>query len=162
MGSKVRHKHKHFYSILFLILGSLLLVEVLLIPSIPLLERKIDGLTPLQEKQLSLFLEQNKLLTSLATLVAGAVGGLVLNRGKGEKLSPGDLRRAIASWLLLGVSLYCGHLAQGNLVWMLDKQFFNLYNAYVVWPNKLQFWTFLAAIIITADFIFSGLNPKQA
>jgi hypothetical protein len=161
MGSRVRHQHKRFYSILFLILGCLLLVEVLLIPSRPLLEKKVDVLTPLQEKQLSLFLEQNKLLTSLATLVAGAVGGLVLNRGKGEKLAPGDLRRAIASWLLLGVSLYCGHLAQANLVWMLDKQFFNLYNTYVVWPTKLQFWTFLGAIIITADFIFSGLNREE-
>ena len=153
---------RRFYRILLLALGILLFVEVIVIPGIPLLEPKAEQLTPLQEKQLSIFLGQNKLLASLATLVAGAVGGLIMNRGKSRALRRDEVRSVVTSWLLLGVSLYSGHLAQGNLVWMLDRQFFNLYNAYVVWPNRMQFWTFLAAIIILADFIFRGLERREA
>ena len=161
MTDTPQRKPRRFYWKLVLIVGILLFIERFILPVIPLLEQRVDGITDLQNRQLDIFLGQIQLLTSLATLAAGGVGGILLNRGKETILVPSEIRRAVASIVLIGISLYCGHLAQSNIVWMLDKQFFNLSNAHVFWPTRLQFWTFLCAIIVLADFVFASLKRRE-
>ncbi len=115
-------------------------------------------LSDFQLKELETYIEMNKLLTTLATLAIGATTGFAVNRGAAAPLAPADVRKAVASWTLSGVSLYAGHFAYQQVIWMLDQRFFNLFYPRVWWPTQAQFWTFLVSVIVLADFIHGNLT----
>jgi hypothetical protein len=114
-----------------------------------------------QKRQLDIWAEMNKLLITLATLTAGAVGGFMLNRDKATPLPPGQTRRAAASWIFCALSLYFGYLAYNEATWMLSLGTFNSYNPRIWWPIRAQFWCFLISVIIFADFIYGSIRYKN-
>jgi hypothetical protein len=92
-------------------------------------------------------------------LNAGAITGFVLNRDKSIVFTPGQLR-GVASWVLGGISLYCGHWSSERVNWRLNNNFFDLYQPQVWLPGRAQFLILLAVIAVFAGFIYTSLNAK--
>ncbi len=65
-------------------------------------------LSPLQEKQLGIFVDMNKLLITLATLSLGGIGAFVFNRYKAQELPWYQVWRAV------GASSFCGLSNRGG------------------------------------------------
>lgn len=127
--------------------------EVLL-TSLPVSEELLSDLKDFQTRQLDTFLEMNKLLTTLATVAIGASTGFIAGREGKQPVLPQQMKRAVAAWILLGASIYFGYLATQQVVWMLHSRFFNLYYAGIAWPTRFQFWTFLIAVVVMAEFVY--------
>ena len=101
-------------------------------------------------------------LITLATLAMGGITGYVINRDNSVGLSPLHLRRVIASWTLCAASLYFGYLAYQQAVWMLNNGFFNPANPRIWIPTRAQFWSFLASVVVFADFVYASLQVTDA
>jgi hypothetical protein len=114
-----------------------------------------------QKRQLDIWEETNKLLITLATLTAGAIGGFVLSRDKAFPRSISHRRRAAASWIFCALSLYFGYLSYNEATWMLSLGVFNSYNPRLWWPTQAQFWSFLISVIIFADFIYGSVLDRN-
>jgi hypothetical protein len=127
---------------------------------LPYAEREIATLTPLQEKQFSLFVDMSKLLITLATLALGGIGAFVFKRYEGTSLRGAQVCRAITAWLLCVLSLYCGLFINESLIWMFQSGFFNLTNSRILLVYETQFWTLAVAILFLADFFYHGLNEQ--
>ena len=84
----------------------------------------------------------------------GGITGYVINRDKTMALSRQQLRRVVASWALCAASLYFGYLAYQQAVWMLNNGFFNPANPRIWIPTRAQFWSFLASVVVFADFVY--------
>ena len=130
------------------------------IQSRPVVEEMRTELSALETRQLDTYMETTKLLTTLATAVIGAATGFLLNRREKVKLTDAHKRRVLFSWILASASLYCGHLAYQNVIWMLNSKFFNLFYPGIAWPTRAQFWLFLLAVITLADFVYRSIAPE--
>jgi hypothetical protein len=148
-----------FYLVLLIVLCSLFALR-LFFSGLPFAEAAIESLSPLQEKQLELFRESNSLLSTLATAAIGAIGALLFNRYKDEKVPPLQRVRAIASILLSAISIYCGLFAHDSVLWMLQNHIFNVSNPRVFWSGQCQTWSFLLALLVLADFFYQGIQAE--
>ena len=146
-----------------LIAAVLLHVINALVSNMPFVEpvRDKDLVLEFQKRQLDVWTEMNKLLIALATVTVGAVGGFMLNRDKAAPLPPPQMRRAAASWIFCCLSLYFGYLSYYEATWMLSLGTFNSYNPRLWWPTRAQFWTFLIAILLLADFVYGSIRDKR-
>jgi hypothetical protein len=126
--------------------------------SLPFADAIPDYAEQLQQRQLDSYFEMIQLLITLATLALGGITGYVLNRDPAMGLSNPQLRRVVASWGLCAASLYFGYLAYQQAVWMLNNGFFNPANPRIWIPTRAQFWSFLASIVVFADFAYTGLQ----
>jgi len=65
---------------------------------------------------------------------------------------------------MCAASLYFGYLAYQQAVWMLNNGFFNPANPRIWIPTRAQFWSFLASVVVFADFVYASLqaNDKRA
>lgn len=129
--------------------------------SLPFADAIPDYAEALQQRQLDSYFEMIRLLITLATLVMGGITGYVINRGREAELGGRQLRRVIASWTLCATSLYFGYLAYQQVGWMLNHGFFNPYNPRVWIPTRGQFWSFLACVVVFADFVYVGLREAH-
>jgi len=146
-------RDRRFYRFVLLIVTVLLLIEW--IPNtFAVKATAIHSLDPLQTKQIDTFVAMTQLLISLTTAVAGALIAIVFNRYQKERLPLPQARRAMAAWTLMGASLYAGHLSYQNLLHMLHNSYFDIFEVRIVWPSRLQFWSFLLSIVVVADFVF--------
>ena len=142
---------RHLYAQLVGIAAFLLLLQFLLARH-PVVEPVITQLDELQKKRLDIYLDLVKLLITGGGLTLGAITGFVLNRDKSIVFTPDQLRKVVASWVLGGISLYCGYWSIERVDWMLNNNFFDLYQPQVWLPGRAQFLTLLAAIAVFADF----------
>jgi hypothetical protein len=149
-----------FYLLFSLTILLLLGFEAFL-ASVPFAEAIPDYSQELQKRQLDAYFEMIKLLITLATLALGGITGYVINRDRAIGLAGGQLRRVIASWTLCAASLYFGYLAYQQVVWMLNNGFFNPFNPRVWIPTRAQFWSFLACIVVFADFVYGSLHSCE-
>ena len=117
-----------------------------------------DYAEQLQQRQLDSYFEMIQLLITLATVVIGGITGYVINRDNTMGLSTPQVRRVVASWALCAASLYFGYLAYQQAVWMLNNGFFNTANPRIWIPTRAQFWSFLASVVVFADFVYSSLQ----
>lgn len=146
-----------FYVLLSITAFVLIAFEAFL-TSLPFAEPILDFAQALQQRQLDFYFEMIGLLITLATAAMGGIAGFVLNRDKVAALSRRQLRRVLASWTLGAVSLYFGYLAYQQAVAMLANGVFNPSNPRVWVPTRAQFWSFLACVIVFADFVYTGLQ----
>lgn len=161
-----RLRYFRFYSVRFYFL--FLCVVLLLVgldyglSKLPFVEPIPDYADDLRKKQVESWTEMIKLLIALATLSIGAITGFVVNRDKSTGLTPPQIRRVLASWILCGASLYFGYLSYQQGTWMLSQGVFNPNpdNLRLWLPTRAQFWTFLISIVVFADYIYSGLQKK--
>jgi hypothetical protein len=114
-----------------------------------------------QKRQVDIWAEMNKLLITLATAMAGALGAFMLNRDKTSPLSAEQMRRAAASWIFCAFSLYFGYLSYSEATLILSHGVFNSYTPRLWWPMEAQFWTFLISVILFADFIYGSIQDKH-
>lgn len=149
-------RRRLIYILLPATLGLMFGFEVIL-SSVNITEEVFSELKDFQTKQLDIFLEMNKLMTTLATVAIGAAAGFLA----GKKAADVPSRRVLPVWILFGVSLYCGFLANQQVVWMLSKRFFNLYYPGIAWPSRIQFWAFLLGVFLMADVVYSSLGQEK-
>ena len=117
-----------------------------------------DFADELRQRQLDSYFQMIELLITLATLAMGGITGYVINRDNTMGLTPRLRRRVIASWTLCAASLYFGYLAYQQAVWMLNTGFFNPANPRIWIPTRAQFWSFLASVVVFADFVYATLQ----
>jgi hypothetical protein len=120
----------------------------------------VTELNELQEKQLELFNESNKLLTTLATVSFGALGALIFHRYKDQRLPKSQIWRAMTASIALGFSLFAGYVAQERVLTMLDVGFFDLFNTSIYWPTQVQFWGFLTAALVLGLFVHADFTRE--
>jgi hypothetical protein len=132
--------------------------------SLPFADAIPDFAAELQQRQLDSYFQMIELLITLTTLAMGGITGYVINRDNTIGLSSPQLRRVIASWTMCAASLYFGYLAYQQAVWMLNNGFFNPANPRIWIPTRAQFWSFLASVVVFADFVYASLqaNDKRA
>jgi hypothetical protein len=130
--------------------------------SLPFADAIPDFAQELQQRQLDSYFQMIELLITLATLAMGGITGYVINRDNRVGLSPLHLRRVVASWALCAASLYFGYLAYQQAVWMLNNGFFNPANPRIWIPTRAQFWSFLASVVVFADFVYASLQVTDA
>jgi hypothetical protein len=120
-----------------------------------------DYAEQLQQRQLDSYFEMIQLLITLATLAIGGITGYVINRDNTMGLSARQVRRVVASWAMCAASLYFGYLAYQQAVWMLNNGFFNPGNPRIWIPTRAQFWSFLASVVVFADFVYTSLQVSD-
>ena len=162
MTSKTRPSFWSHLYVQFLAVGCVLLVLEVLLTKVSLVEPRVSDLNELQKRRLDIYIDLTKLLITASGVTIGAITGFVLNRDKSIQFSPSQLRKIVASWGLAGVSMYCGYLSIQQVIWMLSVGFFDLYEAHLWLPSRLQFLTLLASIAVFADFIHGSLNKPEA
>jgi hypothetical protein len=104
---------------------------------------------------LDVFLEVNKLMTTLASAAIAATAGFF----SGSRAA--DTRRLAVVWIAFGLSLYAGFVTSQQVIWMLDKRFFNLYYPGIVWPSRIQFWGFLIGMLMLAEVVHHSIREKE-
>ena len=130
--------------------------------SLPFADAIPDYAQQLQQRQLDSYFEMIQLLITLSTVTIGGITGYVINRDNTKGLSHQQLRRVVASWGLCAASLYFGYLAYQQAVWMLNNGFFNPANPRIWIPTRAQFWSFLASVVVFADFVYMSLQVTDA
>ena len=120
-----------------------------------------DFADQLRQRQLDSYFQMIELLITMATLAMGGITGYVINRDNTMGLSRVMRRRVVASWALGAASLYFGYLAYQQAVWMLDNGFFNPANPRIWIPTRAQFWSFLASVVVFADFVYASLQATD-
>ena len=150
-----------FY-VLFATTVSILVAFEALLTSLPFADAIPDYAAALEQRQLDAYLEMIRLLVTLATLAMGGITGFIVNHGRTNLVTGRQRRRAIASWVLCAASLYFGYLAHQQVVWMLNNGFFNPTNPRVWIPTRAQFWSFLACVVVFADFAYGTLKSSAS
>ena len=124
-------------------------VDYLIVNLIGLAEPIITDLSKMQEKQVDIYVETNKQLMTLATLMFAGVGWYFdLYFRDGAKARRRGLFFVSGSMLMAAFSIYMGYLSYDKMVWMLSKRFFNLDTSLLYWFRTLQLWSFLASILL--------------
>lgn len=155
--SRLRSGPVRFYVVFSLTVMVLVGFEAFL-TSLPFADAIPDYAEELQQRQLDSYFQMIELLITLATLTMGGITGYVINHERKVGLSAPQLRRIVASWVLGAASLYFGYLAYQQVVWMLNNGFFNPANPRVWVPTRAQFWSFLASVVVFADFVYASLE----
>jgi hypothetical protein len=150
---------RRFYRLVLLLSPMPLLLPVIL-HFFNLNDPPVPQLDPLQTKELDTQVAMIQLLITLATGAAGVLIAIVFNRYQKEALPPAQVRRVMTAWALMGVSVYSGYLCYLNLRRMLNQHWFNLYNPRTWLPSHLQFWSFLLAIAVVADFVLVSFQKE--
>jgi len=143
---------------LFVLLGLFLAVDYVIV-RLPFAEAILQSdLKKTQEKQIDIYIEINKQLLGLATLVIAGIG-LNLNLQQG----PGSPRQSrpilIGSLVMAAFSIYAGYLSYDKLVWMLASNFFNLDTPLLYALRVLQFWAFVGSLFL---FAWSWLTTQRS
>lgn len=112
-----------------------------------LVEERLTVLTPLQERQLELFQGRATVLLTVATLVVGGAGALLLHFHEQRSGSVAQQRFAVLALVSGGLSAFCGYLAYEAAIWMLRSEFFNLQTEALRVPSEGQLWTSALAVL---------------
>jgi hypothetical protein len=112
---------------------------------------------PIQDKAVDSFLEMNRLLTTLATTLLGAVGFLVLGGTKGKHRFR-ELWAASAGAIFVGLSIYYGYAAYSTVESMVAGGNFDPYSPPLLTVAHLHFYTFLVGIILFAGFVYQNIT----
>lgn len=124
----------------------------------PFVEEQVTDLNSLQQTKVDTFLEMNRFLATLSTATIGAIGAMIAQRYKSRAVPRAQIVRAVGGTVLAGMSLYLGYASYGRVVWMLDKGFMGVSTPALAWTSAAQFWTFLAAVLLFADFCYRDLR----
>lgn len=116
--------------------------------------------TPMQDKAVDAFLEMNRLLTTLATTLLGAMGILLFGGFKGRACSR-ELWAAIAGAVSVGLSIYYGYAAYLAVISMLASGSFDPYSPHLLRDQYAHFYTFLAGVILFAGFVYQNMKTED-
>jgi len=116
--------------------------------------------TPIQDKAVDAFLEMNRLLTTLATTLLGAMGLLLFGGFRGRSCSRG-LWIAIVGAVSLALSMYYGYVAFLLVISMLSAGSFDPYSPHLLKDQYAHFYSFLVGVILFAGFIYHNIRAED-
>jgi hypothetical protein len=121
---------------------------------------ELKHLTDLQSEQLGAYFELNRLLTTLATTLLGAVFFFLFG---GRKANAWEQHwwAAVLGVLLVCVSIFFGYVAYLIVIAMLREGTFDLGSYTPYWAQWAHFYTFLAGVIFFADFAYHNLIKEH-
>lgn len=129
-----------FWVAVAIVTVSILAVSYFYVQKASLVEEIIE-LTRLQELQVQLLTQRVSVLLTVATLVLGGAGALVLHFWETRTFSLKHQRLAALSLLSGGLSIFFGYIAFDSAIWMLSAGFFNLGTTPVRVPSLLQLYS---------------------
>ncbi|HXA76309.1 MAG TPA: hypothetical protein VNV41_04180 [Candidatus Acidoferrales bacterium] len=115
---------------------------------------------PIQQEVVSAFLEMNRLLTTLATTLLGAMGLLLFGGFRGKSCSR-ELWAAIAGTVCVGLSIYYGYVAYLAVISMLETGSFDPYSPQLLRDQHAHFYTFLVGVVLFAGFIYQNMTTED-
>jgi hypothetical protein len=115
---------------------------------------------PIQEKAVDAFLEMNRLLTTLATTLLGAMGLLLFGGFKGKSCSR-ELWAVIAGAISICLSIYYGYVAYLAVISMLETNSFDPYSPQLLREQYAHFYTFLVGFVLFAGFVYANMRTED-
>jgi len=112
---------------------------------------------PIQTEAVSAFLEMNRLLTTLATTLLGALGLLLFGGFRGKSCSR-ELWAAVVGAVSVSLSIYCGYVAYLAVISMLEAGSFDPYSPQLLRAQYAHFYTFLVGVIFIAGFVYQNMG----
>jgi hypothetical protein len=131
-------------------------------------EQLRPDLTDFQDKALDIFLELNKLMTTLATALIGGVAALIARSptaaliARSSTSRPEPIALAYISVTAAVLSLVLGHFSREAALAMLAENRFNLFAGGVLWLRAAQFWVFLYSTVYLLLFGYRVLSQPTA
>jgi hypothetical protein len=116
--------------------------------------------TPIQDKAVDAFLEMNRLLTTLATTLLGAMGLLLFGGFRGRSCSR-ELWAAIAGAVSVSLSIYYGYVAYLAVISMLETGSFDPYSPQLLRDQYAHFYTFLVGVVLFAGFVYQNMSTED-
>jgi len=114
-----------------------------------------------QKMSVQAMTDTNRLLTTLATALLGAVG-LLLGNHAAQRSSLRHIWAALLAAVGGVLSLYFGYVSHLNLLAMISNRTFSAYDPVYQFSSHAQFYSLLAGVIFLADFAIHDLGSKQA
>jgi hypothetical protein len=131
--------------------------------SLPLPNTVLGPVVPFTEtikQAVEAYLEVNRLLTTLATTVLGALGFVLFREGTLGPRTP-RLWAAMVGALLVAVSIFFGYVAYNFLITILQTgsiDFSDRSSRPLIVSQQIHFYTFLVGIIFLTDFVFHNVR----
>jgi hypothetical protein len=120
----------------------------------------ISELDELQKKSSEIIIEMNKLMTSLATLIIGALGAFIIKRYETLKIKATFPRILVAASSMLAIfSIYFGYVLYIKMVEMLSNNFYNPNNSLIEMPRKYQYYCLWLSAILFVVFVLAETAP---
>jgi hypothetical protein len=116
---------------------------------------------PIQTEAVSAFLEMNRLLTTLATTLLGALGLLLFGGFKGKSCSR-ELWAAVVGAVSVSLSIYCGYVAYLSVISMLEEGTFDPYSPQLLRAQYAHFYSFLVGVIFIAGFVYQNMGEADS
>jgi hypothetical protein len=154
-------------SVVFLIFATVLVILfVSFIPELipPKGGPELHKLPDAARQSIAITLEMNKFAITLATLIFGAVGTLVVGKDNLKELTKPQIALALLTLLASSAALYFSYIVYDRLVVMLSHNFLKLSDKAITLPRTLQINALGVAVVMLAALflsIFSQHAPPK-
>jgi hypothetical protein len=108
------------------------------------------------QKAIDISIESVRNLTTMATLVLGAVGAFWFTKYSSAKMPRKVWSFGLATAILAGLSIYFGFIFERNMVTMLFHRMVTLQAGWMIWPLYAEELTFLIALFGLGVVVFEG------
>jgi hypothetical protein len=113
-----------------------------------------ETLNAFDQKAVDVSIETVRNLTSMATLVFGAVGAVWFTKYASATIPPKVRRFGLAAAMLAGLSIYFGFIFERDMITMLTHRIVALQTTWLVWPLYAEIITFLISLFALAVVFF--------
>jgi hypothetical protein len=121
----------------------------------------VSALDELQKKSSEIIIEINKLMTSLATLIIGALGAFIIKKYETLKIKAAFPRILVAASSMFAVfSIYFGYVLYMKMIEMLSNNFYNPNNSLIETPRKYQYYCLWLSAILFVVFVLAETAPR--
>jgi hypothetical protein len=115
-----------------------------------------DALDTFDQKAVDISIESVRNLTTMATLVLGAVGAFWFTKYSSTTMPRKVWSFGLAAAIFAGLSIYFGFIFERSMVTMLVHRMVALQTAWLVWPLYAEEATFLLSLFALGVVVFEG------
>jgi len=115
-----------------------------------------QALDTFDQKSIDISIESVRNLTTMATLVLGAVGAFWFTKYNSTTMPRKVWSFGLLTAILAGMSIYFGFVFERNMVTMLLHRMATLQAGWVIWPLYAEEATFLIALFGLGVVVFEG------
>ena len=115
-----------------------------------------DVLDTFDQKAVDISIETVRNLTTMATLVFGAVGAFWFTKYGSTTIPPKVWKFGLAAAMLAALSIYFGFIFERSMVTMLAHRMVALQTTLFVWPLYAEVSTFLLSLFALGVVVFEG------
>jgi hypothetical protein len=115
-----------------------------------------DALDTFDQKAIDISIESVRNLTTMATLVLGAVGAFWFTKYSSTTMPRKVWSFGLAAALFAGLSIYFGFIFERSMVTMLMHRMVALRTSWLVWPLYAEEATFLLSLFALGVVVFEG------